>query len=54
MSLTFSQIEESYNNYLEIEPYLSDKDKLNYLRGFQELIRLYKSNAVLEAVDESM
>ena len=54
MSLTFSQIEESYHNYLEIEPYLSDKDRLNYLRGFQELIKLYKLSVELEAVEETM
>jgi hypothetical protein len=54
MSLTFSQIEESYNNYLEIEPYLSDKDRLNYLKGFQELFKLYRLNIALEAVEENI
>ena len=54
MSLTFSQIEESYNNYLEIEPYLKDKDRLNYLRGFQELIKLYKLSVELDAGEETM
>ena len=52
--MKFENIEESYNNYLAIEPYLSDKDKLNYLKGFQELIKLFKLNIALEAVEESM
>ena len=52
--MTFTQIEEAYNNYLAIEPYLSDKDRLNYLKGFQELIKLFKLNVELEAVEESV
>lgn len=52
--MSFSQIEEAYNNYLSIEPYLSDKDKLNYLKGFQELIKLYKLNIELEIMNDNM
>lgn len=52
--MSFTQIEEAYENYLAIEPYLSDKDRLNYLKGFQELIKLFKLNMALEAVEESM
>ena len=36
--------------YEEIEAYLTDEQRLNYLRGFEELIRLYKSNIVLETI----
>lgn len=52
--MKFEDIEEAYNNYLAIEPYLSNKDKLNYLKGFQELIKLYKLDLAIEAVEESM
>lgn len=54
MSLTFSQIEESYNNYLEIESQLTPEQRLNYLKGFQELFKLYRLNTELEALDEAM
>lgn len=50
--MKFENIEEAYSNYEAIEPYLTNEQKLNYLRGFQELIRLYKSNIALEAVEE--
>ena len=52
--MSFTQIEEAYNNYLAIEPYLSDKDKLNYLKGFQELIKLFKLNVELETMADNM
>lgn len=52
--MSFENIEEAYNNYLAIEPYLSNNDKLNYLKGFQELIKLYKLNMALEAVEENI
>ena len=52
--MTYMQFEESYNNYLAIEPYLSDKDKLNYLKAFQELIKLFKLNISLEDMAETM
>lgn len=52
--MTYTQIEEAYNNYLAIEPYLSDKDKLHYLRAFQELIKLFKLNVELETMADNM
>lgn len=52
--MEFTQIEKAYENYLAIEPYLSDKDRLNYLKGFQELIKLFKLNVELETMADNM
>lgn len=52
--MTFTQIEEAYNNYLSIENQLTAEERMHYLKGFQELIKLYRLNAALEAVEESM
>lgn len=50
--MSFTDIEAAYDRYLEIEPYLSDKERLNYLKGFQELIKLFKLNVSLEDIAE--
>ena len=50
--MSFTEIENSYNNYLLIEDQLTSEERLRFLRGYQELIRLYKSNMALEAVLE--
>lgn len=52
--MTFAQIEEAYSNYEKIEAQLTPEQRINYLRGFQELIRLFKSNMALEAMLEAV
>lgn len=52
--MSFTQIEEAYGRYLEIEPYLSNEERLNYLKGFQELIKLFKLNISLEDIAEAL
>lgn len=52
--MKFENIEESYNNYLSIENQLTPEERLKFLKGFQELIKLYKLNAALDAVEENM
>lgn len=48
--MSITEIKEAMEKYEEIEAYLTDEQRLNYLRGFEELIRLYKSNIVLETI----
>lgn len=52
--MSFNEIEKAYDNYLEIESQLTAEERMHYLKGFQELIKLYRLNTALEAVDESM
>lgn len=52
--MKFENIEESYNNYLEIESQLTPEQRLNYLKGFQELFKLVKLNVELEAMADAM
>ena len=52
--MKFENIEESYNNYLLIENQLTPEERLKFLKGFQELIKLYKLNMSLEDMAETM
>jgi hypothetical protein len=52
--MKFENIEESYNNYLLIENQLTLEERLKFLKGFQELIKLYKLNMSLEDMAETM
>lgn len=53
-TMTFTQIEEAYQNYVEIEYQLTPEERLKYLKGFQELIKLFKLNTELELLNEDM
>ena len=48
--MSINEIKEAMERYEEIEAYLTDEQKLTYLKGFEELIKLYKSNLVLETI----
>lgn len=52
--MTITQIEEAYSDYLNIESQLTDVEKMRYLKGFQELIKLFKLNVELEKMSEEM
>lgn len=52
--MEFREIEASYERYLSIENQLTPEERLKFLKGYQELIKLFKLNMALEAVDESM
>lgn len=52
--MKFEQIEEAYSNYEAIEPYLTNEQKMHYLKAFQELIKLFKLNISLEDMAETM
>ena len=52
--MSFENIENSYNNYLKIENQLTPEERLRFLRGYQELIKLYKLSVELEALEETM
>lgn len=52
--MSFTEIENSYEKYLEIESQLTPEDRLKFLKGYLELIKLYKLNTALEAVAETM
>lgn len=52
--MKFENIEESYNNYLSIEDQLTPEERLKFLKGYQELIKLYKLSVELEALEETM
>ena len=52
--MKFENIEESYNNYLLIENQLTPEERLKFLKGFQELIKLFKLNMSLEDMAETM
>lgn len=52
--MSINEIKEAMAKYEEIEAYLTNEQRLNYLRGFEELIRLYKSNIVLETIADLM
>lgn len=50
--MEFREIEASYERYLEIENQLTPEERLKFLKGYQELIKLFKLNTALEAVEE--
>lgn len=52
--MEFREIEASYERYLEIENQLTPEERLKFLKGYQELIKLFKLNTALEAVSEAM
>lgn len=52
--MKFENIEASYERYLEIENQLTPEERLKFLRGYQELIKLYKLDMALEAVEEKI
>lgn len=52
--MSFEQIEIAYSNYCEIENQLSVEERLRYLKGFQELFKLYKLNTELEKLEAEM
>lgn len=52
--MSFNEIEASYNNYLLIENQLTPEERLKFLKGYQELIKLFKLNLALEAVDDEL
>lgn len=52
--MKFENIKASYERYLEIENQLTPEERLKFLRGYQELIKLYKLNMALEAVEENI
>lgn len=52
--MSINEIKEAMAKYEEIEAHLTDEQRLNYLRGFEELIRLYKYNLVLETIADLM
>lgn len=52
--MSFENIEKAYENYCSIENQLTAEERLHYLKGFQELIKLYKLDLALEAVEEGM
>ena len=52
--MSFNEIEASYNNYLLIENQLTPEERLKFLKGYQELIKLYKLNLALEAIEENI
>lgn len=52
--MSFTEIEASYNKYLEIENQLTPEERIRFLRGYQELIKLYKLNVELETMTDNM
>lgn len=52
--MSFTEIEASYNKYLEIENQLTPDERIRFLRGYQELIKLYKLNVELETMTDNM
>lgn len=52
--MSYQEIENSYNNYLTIESQLTPEERLRYLKGFQELLKLYKLSVELEAMEEAI
>ena len=52
--MEFREIEASYERYLSIENQLTPEERLRFLKGYQELIKLFKLNMALEDVEESI
>ena len=52
--MSFTEIEASYNKYLEIENQLTPEERLKFLKGYQELIKLFKLNMALENIVEDI
>lgn len=52
--MEFKEIEASYERYLSIENQLTPEERLKFLKGYQELIKLFKLNMVLETMADNM
>lgn len=52
--MSYQEIEKAYSNYCEIESQLTAEERVRYLKGFQELFRLFKLNVELEKMEEAM
>lgn len=52
--MSFTEIEKAYENYCSIENQLTTEERLHYLKGFQELFKLYRLNTSLESMAEEI
>lgn len=52
--MEFREIEASCERYLSIENQLTPEERLKFLKGYQELIKLFKLNMALENIVEDI